>query len=264
MTDHPIGDPESPIVMWGDDVRVLMLQRPATRNALDEELHTALVETFDALAADRQIRAIILTGSGPTFSAGGDLTLIRAIQNDHQLRSRTLGLARRLFQRFVTLDVPVIAAVNGPAVGAGCTLALLCDVVLMAEDAYLADPHVSIGLVPGDGGTVLWPLMAGLPAARAYLLTGDRVPASEAHRLGLAHTVVPEQDLMAAAVSLGQRLAARSPFAVRETKRVLNLHMANAAEISFEAGLIAEEGSFESAEHIELLNGGLGDVRKEP
>jgi len=264
MTDRPGEDSESPIIMWGDDVRVLMLQRPGSRNALDEELHVALVDALDILAADPQVRAIVLTGSGPTFSAGGDLTLIRAIQNDHQLRSGTLELARRLFQRFVTLEVPIIAAVNGPAVGAGCTLALLCDVVLMAEDAYLADPHVSIGLVPGDGGTVLWPVMAGLPAARAYLLTGDRVAASEAHRLGLAHQVVPAEDLMTNALSFAQRISARPSFAVRETKRALNLHLADAAGISFEAALAAEDRSFDSAEHIALLSGGLGDVRKDP
>jgi enoyl-CoA hydratase len=263
MTAHPGEGSESPIAMWGDEVRVLMLQRPAARNALDEELHIALADSLDVLAADPHVRAVVLTGSGSAFSAGGDLAFIRAIQNDHQLRARTLERARRLFQRFVTLEVPIIAAVNGPAIGAGCTLALLCDVVLMAEDAYLAEPHVHIGLVPGDGGTVLWPMMAGLPAARAYLLTGDRVPAPEAYRLGLAHQVVPPRDLMAAALSFGQRIGARSSFAVRETKRALNLHLADAAGISFEAALAAEDRSFDSAEHIELLNGGLDGARDE-
>jgi enoyl-CoA hydratase/carnithine racemase len=264
MTKYSGDGTESPISVSGDEVRVLMLQRPETRNALDGELHMALVDTLDDLAADPRVRAVVLTGSGPAFSAGGDLALIRTIQNDRQLRARTLKLARRLFQRFVTLEVPIIAAVNGPAIGAGCTLALLCDVVFMAEEAYLADPHVNIGLVPGDGGTVLWPMMAGLPAARAYLLTGDRVPASEAHRLGLAHQVVPAGDLMATALSFAQRIGARSAFAVRETKRALNLHLADAAGISFEAAIAAEDRSLDSAEHIELLNGGREQLRNEP
>jgi enoyl-CoA hydratase/carnithine racemase len=245
---------EEPIIVSGDTVRTIVLRRPDTLNALDDVLHSALADAFQAIAADPGLRAVILTGSGGAFSAGGDRALIRALQLDRQRRNRTLEVARQLFQRFVTLDIPVIAAVNGPAVGAGCTLALLCDVAIMAEDSYLADPHVTIGLVPGDGGTVLWPLLAGLPAARAYLLTGDRVSAVEAHRLGLVHQVVPGDMLLEAARGFADKIAARPVFAVRETKRALNLHLGNAAEISFDAAIEAEARSFDSPEHLDLTS----------
>jgi enoyl-CoA hydratase len=242
------------VLVSGDAVRTILLNRTETLNALDGELHEALLEALDAAAAASELRAVVLTGCGRAFSAGGDLALIRAMQDDPDVRYETLERARRLFQRFATLDVPVIAAVNGPAVGAGCTLALLCDVVFMADDAYLCDPHINVGLVPGDGGTVLWPLLAGLSAARAYLLTGDRLDAAEAHRLGLVHKVVSSANVVAESVKFAQRVAAQPRAALRETKRLLNLQLTRSAE-AFELALQAESRSFETPEHRRLTRG---------
>ena len=142
----------------------------------------------------------------------------------------------------------MIAAVNGPAVGAGATLALLCDIVLMGEQAYLAEPRVSIGLVPGDGSAILWPLLAGIPAARAHLLTGDRIPAAEAHRLGLVYRVVEPDALLAEAMTLADRLARLSPHSVRATKRAINFQIESAALVGFEFALDAESQSFDTPE----------------
>jgi enoyl-CoA hydratase len=242
----------APIHVSGGAVRTLVLQREATLNALDETLHAALLDELDAVATDDDVRAVVLTGGGRAFSAGGDIELIRAMQVDRRLRAQILETARRLFSRFMTLDVPVIAAVNGPAVGAGCTLALLCDVIYMAEEAYLADPRIRIGLVPGDGGAVLWPLLAGLPAARAYLLSGDRLPAAEAHRIGLVHRVVPADELLAEAHGYAARIAALPRAAVRDIKRALNVCVATAAAATFETALHAESSSFDTIEHQSL------------
>ncbi|MCU1429732.1 MAG: enoyl-CoA hydratase [Actinomycetia bacterium] len=244
----------APIHVSGDAVRTLVLQREATMNALDETLHSALLDALEAIATDDEVRAVVITGAGRAFSAGGDIELIRAMQHDRALRSRILETARRLFARFVTLDVPVIAAVNGPAVGAGCTLVLLCDVIYMAEEAYLADPHIRIGLVPGDGGAVLWPLLAGLPAARAYLLSGDRLPAAEAHRIGLVHRVVAADELRAVAHGYAERIAALPRAAVRDTKRALNVSIAAAAAASFDTAMHAESSSFDTIEHQSLTS----------
>jgi enoyl-CoA hydratase len=131
---------------------------------------------------------------------------------------------------------------------------LLCDVIFIAEDAYLADPHLRVGLVPGDGGVVLWPLLAGLPAARAYLLTGDRVPAAAAHRLGLVHRVVPAGALLAEAHRFAERVAALPAAAVRDTKRALNLHLIHAAATTFEVASEAEARSFDRVEHRRLTS----------
>ena len=232
----------------GSRIRVLTLNRPASRNALDGPLLAATLAAVRTVADEPEVRAVVLTGAGDAFSAGGDFGLIEQMQNDTDLRRAILNRSRTLFWSLVALEVPVIAAVNGPAVGAGATLALLCDIVLMAEQAYLAEPRVNIGLVPGDGSAILWPLLAGVPAARAYLLTGDRMPAAEAHRLGLVHRVVKSDTLLAEAMALADRLAGLSPHAVRATKRALNLHVESAALAGFELALDAESQSLDTPE----------------
>jgi enoyl-CoA hydratase len=245
---------EPVLLSGGNAVRVVTLNRPEQLNALDGALHEAVVEELQRIAYDEEVRAVVITGAGRAFSAGGDIDLIVAMQRDRVARTASLNTGRQLFHAISALPVPVIAAVNGPAVGAGCTLALLCDVVFMSTDTYLADPHINVGLVPGDGGAVIWPLLAGLSAARAYLLTGDRVPAAEARRLGLVHRCVPAEDVLSAAVGYATRLAALPSFAIQETKRVLNLHLSAAANLVLEPGLRAEHASFDSSGHAEALS----------
>jgi enoyl-CoA hydratase len=232
----------------GSPIRVLTLNRPDTRNALDGPLHAAVLAAVRLVAVEPEVRAVVLTGAGDAFSAGGDFGLIREMQQDPDLRNTVLNRGRSLFWSLIALEVPVIAAVNGPAVGAGATLALLCDIVLMADTAYLAEPRVSIGLAPGDGSAIVWPQLAGLPAARAYLLTGDRISASEAHRLGLVHRVVEPDALLEESMMLADRFARLSPHSVRSTKRALNLQIESAARTGFEFALEAEYQSFDSPE----------------
>jgi enoyl-CoA hydratase/carnithine racemase len=232
----------------GSRVRVLTLNRPGSRNALDGQLHAAMLSAVRAVANEPEVRALVVTGAGDAFSAGGDFGLIEEMQADPKLRQATLNKSRALFWSLVSLEIPVIAAVNGPAVGAGATLALLSDIVLMAEQAYLAEPRVSIGLVPGDGSAILWPLLAGIPAARAYLFTGDRMPAAEAHRLGLVHRVMERDALLDEAMELADRLAGLSPHAVRATKRALTLQVEASALAGFELAIDAESQSFDTPE----------------
>jgi enoyl-CoA hydratase len=238
----------------GSRVRVLTLNRPANRNALDGSLHAAMLSAVRLVAAEPKVRVVVITGAGDAFSAGGDFGLIEQMQEDPDLRKAVLDRSRSLFWSMVALEVPVIAAVNGPAVGAGATLALLCDIVLMADGAYLAEPRVSIGLVPGDGSAIVWPLLAGVPAARAYLLTGDRMPAVEAYRLGLIHQVVKPDTLLAEAMTLADRLASLSPHSVRSTKRAINSRLESAALAGFEFALEAESQSFDTTELRATVN----------
>jgi enoyl-CoA hydratase len=139
---------------------------------------------------------------------------------------------------------PVVAAVNGPAVGLGASIAISCDLVLLAESAWLSDTHVNVGLVAGDGGAAIWPLMMSLLKAKEYLLTGDRIPAAEAVSLGLANRVVADGQLMKEAMALAERLAAQPLQAVQETKRALNLHMQAAIALVAPFALSAEAESF--------------------
>jgi enoyl-CoA hydratase len=144
-----------------------------------------------------------------------------------------------------SVRVPIIAAVNGPAVGLGCSLAGMCDLVVMEEQAYFADPHVALGLVAADGGALTWPLLTSLLRAKEYLLLGDRLPAVEAERLGLANRVVPTGEALAVALGLAQRMAALPPQSVRETKALLNRAIASAVDTALDGAIATETASFD-------------------
>lgn len=202
-------------------VRLVRLNRPDALNATNAELHGELATVWADLDADPEARAIVLTGAGKAFSAGGDLGLISAMVDDLDLRAAIMEESRVLVSAMTSVRAPIIAAVNGPAVGLGCSLAGMCDLVVMEEHAYFADPHVSIGLVAADGGALTWPLLTGLLRAKEYLLLGDRIPAAEAERLGLANRVVPSGTSVEVAMGLAQRMAALPQQSLRETKALL-------------------------------------------
>ncbi len=236
-------------------IRLIELNRPEQRNAASEALHAALAGVWDRVAADDEVRAVVLTGRGRAFSAGGDFHVMTRVQRDRAFREQNIDEARRIITGMVRCPVPVIAAVNGPAVGLGCSLALLSDLVLMAEGAYLADPHVQVGLVAGDGGALVLPLIVGLARARELLFLGDRVGATEAVRLGLANRVVPRDKLLAEAMELARRLAALPAAALRGTKRAVNLHLEQAMATVMETALAAERDSMATPEHAAIVAG---------
>lgn len=237
----------------GTELWTLTLNRPDRRNSIDEAMQGAVLSAVQSVSADPVVRAVVLTGAGTAFSAGGDFGLIRRMQDDPEVRRGILDQSRSLFGALRDLHVPIVAAVNGPAIGAGCTLALLCDIVIMAEGASFGDPRVAFGLVPGDGAAVLWPLLGGLPAARSYLLTGDRIPADEAYRIGLVSRIVAADELLQTATAVAARLASLPPGAVQATKRALNRHLASAEAPVFELALAAESASLDTVEHREAI-----------
>jgi enoyl-CoA hydratase/carnithine racemase len=234
-------------------IRLIELNRPEQRNAASETLHTALAGVWDRLAADDQVRAVVLTGRGRAFSAGGDFRVMTRVQRDEAFREQNVAEARGIITGMARFPAPVIAAVNGPAVGLGCSMALLSDMVLMAEGSYLADPHLKVGLVPGDGGPMLLPLIVGPARAKEMLFLGSRVDADEAVRLGLANRVVPGDKLLDEAMELARRLAALPVRALRDTKRAVNLHLEQAMATVMEAALAAERDSMQSEEHAEIV-----------
>jgi enoyl-CoA hydratase len=230
-------------------VRILTMNRPEALNAFDGELHHALPDALHEVSDDPKVRAVVLTGAGRAFSAGGNIDDFTAFANDLELRRATLRLGRRLFEELINVHLPVIAAVNGPAVGLGCTIATACDAVIMSDQTFLADPHVTVALVAGDGGAVTWPLNIGLLRAKPYLLTGDRMSAEVAVSLGLATRAVPPEQVLPEATAMAHRIAALPPQAVQDTKSVLNQHLRQAAVTVLGYGLAAESQSHDTPEY---------------
>jgi enoyl-CoA hydratase/carnithine racemase len=229
-------------------VVIVRLNRPEQLNATNHDLHRGLAELFPQVDADDEVRALVLTGRGRAFSAGGDFSYLDELTRDPGLRRETLAHGRQIVTGMVACRVPIVTAVNGPAVGLGCSLVALSDIVFMAETAHLADPHVVIGLVAADGGPVTWPLMVSLQLAKEYALTGDRVPARRAAEIGLVNHVCPDGEVFDDAMACAQRIARLPKQAVEDTKRVLNLHLERAVLSTLDFALTAEDRSFASPE----------------
>jgi len=230
-------------------VRILRMNRPEALNAADGHLHRRLADVWEELAEEADCRAVILTGTGRAFSAGGDLGVLERMHREPAYRQHMLDEGRRIVRGMVEFAWPVIAAVNGPAVGLGCSLAGLSDLVLIEAGAYLADPHVSIGLVAGDGGALTWPLLTGLLRAKEYLFTGERIPAEVAVELGLATRVVPDGSAVDEAWALAARLVAQPETALRFTKQAVNRHLARSVHDALDLALLGEHLSSASPEH---------------
>ncbi len=227
-------------------IRIVTLSRPEQLNAINEELHLGLTQLFPQLSADDDARVAVITGAGRAFSAGGDFDLLDRMANDRVLRRNVIAEGRELVLNMIRCRVPVIAAVNGPAVGLGCSVIALSDVVYMAESAYLSDPHVMVGLVAADGGPLTWPLHTSLLLAKEYAFTGDRISAPRAAEIGLANHVCPDDEVLAAALATAKKIAALPRQAVEATKRVLNLHVERSVLATIDFAMASESESFDT------------------
>ncbi|BDT72109.1 short-chain-enoyl-CoA hydratase [Comamonadaceae bacterium OS-4] len=206
---------------------LLTLNRPDTRNALSgEEIFAAFEQLFAEMNADLSIRAAVLTGAGSAFCSGGNVAEMRDRTgmfggSPAQIAANYRAGIQRIPRAFQTLQVPIIAAVNGAAIGAGNDLACMCDIRIAADTARFAESFVKVGIVPGDGGCWLLPRVVGWSKAAELALTGDTIDAAEALRIGLVSQVVPAGQLLEAAMALGQRIAANPPQVLRWTKQLL-------------------------------------------
>ena len=201
-------------------VQVLVLDRQEALNALSPDMIDELRAALDAAANDPQVRSVVLTGAGRAFCAGADIS--EMVKMDVDGAREFAGKGHGLCRDIEALEVPVIAAINGFALGGGCEVSLACDIRLAADNAKLAQPEVALGIPPGWGGTQRLPRITGEGFAKYMILTGAMVTADQALAAGLVTAVYPADDLLDAAVALGEEIALKSPSAVALSKRLVN------------------------------------------
>jgi enoyl-CoA hydratase len=238
-----------------DGVLRVTLARPQRMNAINDVMHRELIELYARIAADTDAEAVVLTGEGRGFCAGGDFTQM-AENNDagyddgfSQLFVDAVAMARNI----LAVRQPLIAAVNGDAIGLGATLALFCDIVYISQTARIGDPHVQAGLVAADGGVVLWPMLVGANRAKEYLFTGDLLLGIDAERIGLVNHAVPADEVLERATATARRLANGAALAIRFNKRLVNKELEDRVDRIYEMALAMEAVTFRSADHLEAV-----------
>jgi enoyl-CoA hydratase len=213
---------------------VLTLNRPEKLNAADLPMQRALVECWQRIEEDDRVRAVVLTGAGRAFCAGGDLSLVQALGAGDDVLQRELSLIhRQLLTSMLGTDLPVIAAARGAAVGFGAELLALCDIVVMAEGAFLSDPHVTYGLNPSPACQLVWPHLTSVGVAKELLMSGRRVEASEALRLGLVNRITERGEEVTEALRIAAELAAFPTSGVVAVKRAFNRPLVEQARRDF-------------------------------
>lgn len=230
-------------------VATITLNRPDHMNAFTHEMHLEFEDMMIEIGDDKDVKAVILTGAGKAFCAGGDLSDMKKTETRNP--ARVMDGSRRLPHAILSVKQPIICAVNGHAVGIGATIALFSDIVYMAETAKIGDPHVKVGLVAGDGGAVIWPLLININRAKELLLTGDLVTAAEAYRIGLANKVLPAEQVLPAATELAEKLARGPALAIQWTKLSINRVLRQATESVLDASLALEGITIASRDHAE-------------
>jgi enoyl-CoA hydratase len=224
-------------------------------NAIGGERHRELSTIFRVVNDDPSVHVVVLTAPGEVFSAGGDVKKMagRLERNELDTWPEVVEIARNLVYGLVDCEKPVIARVNGDCLGLGATLCLMSDLSVMVDDAVIGDPHVRIGLVPGDGAALIWPQHVGFARAKEYLLTGDTLPATRAAEIGLVNYAVPRAQLDAKVDELAQKIARLPAPATSGTKKAINSALRRHFEGLVDANLSFETSTFLSAEHRERL-----------
>jgi enoyl-CoA hydratase len=240
------------------DERLLrvVLNRPDSLNAVDSIMHEELEELWTIVRFDDSVGCVLLTGSGRSFCVGADFKSLEP-RARAESQARRVGLpllsAKQLISNMLDVEQPIVAAVQGHAIGVGATIALCSDVVIATDDAVFADTHVALGLVAGDGGCVVWPSLLPMSAAKYYLLTGDGLKGDEAARLGLVLRSVPADELHGAAEETATRLAKGASLAIRWTKYSVNKILRERLNLLIDTSLVLEGATLLSEDHAEAI-----------
>ena len=244
-------------------VATLTLNRPQSRNAFSsvEQIHVFVAKVAE-IAADENLSVVIVTGAGTAFSSGGDIKDMQAgtgfaAGSTLDLRDRYRHEIQRISHSLYELEVPTIAAVNGPAIGFGLEVAVSCDIRIAAESARFAESFIKLGLIPGDGGAFFFQQIVGMSKACELSFTGDTIDAREAERIGLVSRVVPNDQLMAAANELADRIAANPPRSLRLTKRLLREAQRAPIQTVLELSAAYQAMMQKTADHHEAVNAAI-------
>ncbi|APO70697.1 crotonase/enoyl-CoA hydratase family protein (plasmid) [Rhizobium gallicum] len=245
-----------------ENILTITIDHPPT-NAVNAAIHTDLRNIFPMINNDPETRVVVITGAGErAFSAGGDVHHMVELLDDHQAAIASMKEAQELLYGLLRLEKPLIARVNGHAIGLGATLALFSDLIYAVETAKIGDPHVRVGYAAGDGGALIWPQMIGYARAREYLLTGEPLLAKEAAQIGLINRAVPLDSLDDLVYGMARRLAAGPTVAINSTKQAINLVLRRQFEGLIEVHSALELVSHFSADHAEAARAFL--EKREP
>jgi enoyl-CoA hydratase len=244
-----------------DRVATVTLNRPDSLNAITSRMHHEIEQIWLDLRADREVNAIILTGAGRAFCAGGDVkgmasgTLVNAAKSTDRFDRGPIAAfnGRRVVENMLDVEQPIIGAINGDAIGLGATLALLCDIIVVSEKARFADTHVKVGVVAGDGGAVIWPLLIGPHRAKEFLMRGNFINGAEAGRIGMVNYAVAPEQVIVKSRELAQELADGPTWAIRWSKLSVNKWLKQQANLILDASLAYEMMTFKTEDHKEAV-----------
>jgi len=236
-----------------DKVAVLTINRPQALNALNSQVLNELEETIDAIDIN-EVRALIITGEGEkSFVAGAD---IGEMSNLTKAEGEAFGKkGNDIFRKIETLPIPVIAAVNGFALGGGCEISMSCDIRICSENALFGQPEVGLGITPGFGGTQRLARIVGVGIAKELIYTAKNIKADEAYRIGLVNAVYPAEELMEQAKKMASRIAMNAPIAVRNCKKAINLGL----QVNMDEAIVIEEKLFGNCFETEDQKAGMGN-----
>jgi enoyl-CoA hydratase len=233
----------------------MTLTRPDLLNRLDDVSSAEIVEVIEGLRRPGDVRVLVMASTGSAFSAGGDLDEVRRQIEDYGRRMEAWDMGRRVIYGMTEIAVPTVIALHGDVYGLGTSIALSGDIIVASRTARIGDPHVKVGLVAGDGGTLVWPASFGMARAKRHLLTGDPIGAEEAHRLGAVSDLVDQpEEVLPLALKIAGKIADLPPVAVQFTKRSLNHLMKKAAVDSFEFSMALEQYGFERRDLREAVD----------
>jgi len=235
-------------------VVTVTLNNPARKNAVTRQMHAEIERIWDDIDDDEDIRVAILTGEAGTFCAGTDLGVQQKQNNEGRRGRPRTRSARRIFWNMLDCEKPIIAKVRGYAYGLGVNIALACDMVYASEGAKFCDSHVKMGIVPGDGGAALWPLLIGFSRAKEFLLTGDPIEARRAAEMGLINYCLPDAELDGAVEAMARKLAEGAPLAISYGKLSVNTMLKQLIAGAFETSLGYDQLTLYTQDHKEGAN----------